>query len=272
LGKGYREIADDSKQRVETMKSLGRLPILILLILLILAGCARREAPPEPIAPAGKVRMPAKMGFTIQAGAFSKAENAAKLTSRLNREGLSAYYFVYKTGLYKVRFGNFKTAEAAMERARRLAEKGIIEEFWIVSPREYAIAQREEKGETYVRDELVRTARSFIGVLYLWGGDSADEGFDCSGFTMAVYQYNGLMLPHSSREQSEMGTSVNRGNLEKGDLVFFKTNNSGKVSHVGVYIGSGRFIHAPGRGKKIGIESLDSNYYSKHYAGGRSLL
>ncbi|HTZ40796.1 MAG TPA: SPOR domain-containing protein, partial [Syntrophales bacterium] len=97
------------------MKSLGRLPILILLILLILAGCARREAPPEPIAPAGKVRMPAKMGFTIQAGAFSKAENAAKLTSRLNREGLSAYYFVYKTGLYKVRFGNFKTAEAAME-------------------------------------------------------------------------------------------------------------------------------------------------------------
>ena len=52
--------------------------------------------------------MPAKMGFTIQAGAFSRAENAAKLTGKLNREGLSAYYFVYKTGLYKVRFGNFR--------------------------------------------------------------------------------------------------------------------------------------------------------------------
>jgi hypothetical protein len=246
--------------------------LLFLLVVLILAGCARKGAPPEPIRPAGKGPMPAKMGFTIQAGAFSKAENAARLTGKLNREGLSAYYFVYKTGLYKVRFGNFKTAGAAAERARRLAEKGIIEEFWIVSPREYAISLKEEKGEQYVRDEIVRTARSFIGVPYLWGGDSADEGFDCSGFTMAVYQYNGLMLPHSSRDQSEMGMPSSRGNLEKGDLVFFNTNNSGKISHVGVYIGSGRFIHAPGRGKKIGIESLESSYYSTHYAGGRSLL
>jgi cell wall-associated NlpC family hydrolase len=245
---------------------------LFLLTLLILAGCARKGAPPEQIRPTGKGPMPAKMGYSIQAGAFSKAENAAKLTVRLNREGLSAYYFVYRTGLYKVRFGNFKTAEAASERARRLVDKGIIDEHWIVNPREYAVALREEKGEQYVRDEIVRTARSFIGVPYLWGGDSADEGFDCSGFTMAIYQYNGLMLPHSSREQSEMGLPVSKGNLEKGDLVFFNTNNSGKVSHVGVYIGSGRFIHAPGRGKKIGIESLDGKYYSKHYAGGRSLM
>ena len=247
-------------------------PFLFLLILLMFAGCARREAPPEPIRPAGKGPMPARMGFTIQAGAFSKAENAARLTSRLNREGLSAYFFVYKTGLYKVRFGNFKTAEAAAERARRLVDKGIIEEYWVVNPREYAIALRDEKGEDYVRDEIVRTARSFIGVPYLWGGDSADEGFDCSGFTMAVYQYNGLMLPHSSRDQSEMGNPVGRSRLEKGDLVFFNTNNSGKVSHVGVYIGGGRFIHAPGRGRKIGIESLDGKYYSRNYAGGRSLL
>ena len=67
---------------------------------------------------------------------------------------------------------------------------------------------------------------------------------------MAIYQYNGLMLPHSSREQSEMGVHVSKGNLEKGDLVFFNTNNSGKVSHVGVYIGNGRFIHAPGAGRR----------------------
>jgi len=69
-----------------------------------------------------------------------------------------------------------------------------------------------------------------------------------------------------------MGNPVSRGSLETGDLVFFKTNNSGKVSHVGIYIGRGRFIHAPGRGKRIGIESLDGKYYSRRYAGGRSLL
>lgn len=246
--------------------------LLFLLILLICAGCAGREVPSEPVRPAGRGPMPAKMGFTVQAGAFSRAENAARLTSRLNREGLSAYYFVYRTGLYKVRFGNFRTAEAAAERARRLEDKGIIEEYWVVHPRHYAVALKEEKGENYVREEIVRTAKSFIGVPYLWGGDSADEGFDCSGFTMAVYQYNGLMLPHSSRDQSGMGNPVGRSGLEKGDLVFFSTNNTGKVSHVGVYIGGGRFIHAPGRGKKIGIESLDSAYYRKNYAGGRALL
>ncbi len=249
-----------------------RRPIFVLLLLLVLAGCARRETPPEPIRAAGKGPMPARMGFTIQAGAFSGAENAARLTSRLNREGLSAYYFVYRTGLYKVRFGNFKTAEAAAERARRLADRGIIEDYWVVHPRHYAVSQKDEKGEAYVREEIVRTARSFIGVPYLWGGDSADEGFDCSGFTMAVYQYNGLMLPHSSRDQSGMGNPVSRGGLEKGDLVFFSTNSTGKVSHVGVYIGGGRFVHAPGRGKKIGIDSLDGGYYSRHYAGGRSML
>jgi cell wall-associated NlpC family hydrolase len=171
--------------------------------------------------------MPARLGFTIQAGAFSKAENAARLTSRLNREGLSAYYFVYRTGLYKVRFGNFKTPEAAAERAGRLAEKGIIEEYWVVNPCEYAIALRGEKGEGYVRDEIVRTARSFIGVPYLWGGDSADEGFDCSGFTMAVYQYNGLMLPRTSRDQSEMGTPVGR-TVSRGGPGFFQHEQHGQ--------------------------------------------
>lgn len=253
--------------------SLNRnLLFLFPLILLIVVGCTRREAPPERIHPADKGPMPAKMGFTIQAGAFSKVENAAKLTDKLKRDGLDAYYFVYKTGLYKVRFGNFKTAEDAKRRAGRLVDEGIIEEYLIVNPRDFAIARGETEGDQYVREEITRTARSFLGVPYLWGGSSASEGFDCSGFTMAVYQYNGLMLYRSSREQSEMGVPVGKGDLEKGDLVFFHTDNSGKVSHVGIYIGSGRFIHVPGRGKKIGIDSLDSSYYSKHYAGSRSLL
>jgi len=123
-----------------------------------------------------------------------------------------------------------------------------------------------------LREEMARTAGSFVGVPYLWGGTSASEGFDCSGLTMAVYQLSGLDLPRSSQQQFETGTPVERDMLRKGDLVFFRTKDPGKVSHVGLYIGDGRFVHAPGQGKRISIESLSTPYYAARYAGARSYI
>jgi cell wall-associated NlpC family hydrolase len=75
-----------------------------------------------------------------------------------------------------------------------------------------------------------------------------------------------------SREQFEAGAPIEQSNLEKGDLVFFSTSGTGKISHVGIYAGNGQFIHAPGRGKTIRTDNLAQAYYRKHYRGGRSYL
>jgi cell wall-associated NlpC family hydrolase len=211
------------------------------------------------------------MGYTIQAGAFSGVENAARLTAYLQQNGLPATYFVAKRALYKVRFGNFPTREAARARAEELRAAGVISEFYIVRPEQYALAKLDARGEAYLREEIVRTARSYLGIPYLWGGASSETGFDCSGLTMAVYQLNGLEIPRSSGEQFQIGDAVERASLAKGDLLFFSGDGE-KVSHVGIYAGGDLFIHAPGKGKRIRTDSLSKDYFSRTFFGGRTYL
>lgn len=248
----------------------------LFILTLLVAGCGRpavRPAAPSLSAPAkaAEKRALPLLGYTIQAGAFGNAENAARLTRSLQEKGLDSTYFVARRGLYKVRFGNFPTKEQARLRAEELRQAGIIEEFYVVSPEEYAAAKREARGEAYLREELVQTARSFLGVPYLWGGTSAGTGFDCSGLTMTVYHLNGLDLPRTSQEQFASGAPVDRSSLEKGDLIFFAAVGD-KISHVGIYAGDGHFIHASGKGKKIRIDPIATGYFSRAFVGARSYL
>lgn len=209
------------------------------------------------------------MGYTIQAGAFARVENAVRLTEKLKKQRLDATYFKASDGLFKVRFGNFSSKEQAKGRALDLQKAGVIEEFYIVLPEDYAAAKRKQMGDPYLREQLVKTAYDFIGVPYLWGGTNARTGFDCSGLTMTVYQLNGLDLPRHSATQYDAGESIDRRDLQKGDLVFFATKGNGKVSHVGIYIGDHRFIHAPSSGKKIRVESMSDGYYAGRYVGAK---
>jgi cell wall-associated NlpC family hydrolase len=243
-----------------------------IILIFSLGGCGRpavRHTAPPVKAPERKAV--ALLGHTIQAGAFAQAENAARLTRTLQQRGVEATYFAAGKGLYKVRFGNFPTREIARARAEEIRAAGIIEEFYLVAPEEYPAARRAERGEAYLREELVRSARSFLGVPYLWGGTSADAGFDCSGLTMTIYQLNGLDLPRTSREQFLTGNPVDSSSLEKGDLIFF-ARQEGKVSHVGIYAGGGQFIHAAGKGKRIRIDSLSQDYFRRTFLGARSYL
>jgi cell wall-associated NlpC family hydrolase len=89
---------------------------------------------------------------------------------------------------------------------------------------------------------------------------------------MAVYQYNGIDMPRSSKEQFMRGSPVKRSELERGDLVFFFTRTDEKVSHVGLYSGDDRFVDAPGTGKTIRVDSLSDPYYAARYAGARTYL
>ena len=212
------------------------------------------------------------MGYSIQVGAFSNLDNAVRLSEVLESQGLSAYYFVHKTGLYKVRFGDFHSKEVARRQAERITAAGFIDQYYIVSPDDYAAMKYRKYRASYLRDEIVKTAERFIGVSYRWGGSSPDKGFDCSGLTMTVYRLNGLNLPRSSRQQYRAGAPISRSQISRGDLVFFATSGGRRVSHVGLYAGDGKFIHAPKKGKRIRTESLSNPYFRTRYLGARTYL
>ncbi|MBN2428488.1 MAG: C40 family peptidase [Deltaproteobacteria bacterium] len=212
------------------------------------------------------------MGFTIQVGAFSQMDNAVGLEELLENKGLDAYYFLHESGLYKVRFGNYRSYAEARSQAVTLRGRGLIGEFFIVVPEDYSVAKIEQSGCEGVRSELVRTAKRFIGVPYKWGGTSPEKGLDCSGLTLVVYRLNGLNLPRASFHQYDTGKAVAKKELQPGDLVFFATRKPKRVSHVGIYIGEGKFIHAPRRGKDVMISKLSSPYYAKRYMGARTYL
>jgi cell wall-associated NlpC family hydrolase len=118
---------------------------------------------------------------------------------------------------------------------------------------------------------LVLNAMGFMGIPYRWGGSTPEAGFDCSGFVQYVFrQAAGLVLPRSSFDQIRQGTAVARGELQPGDLVFFNTMRA-TASHVGIYIGENRFIHAPRTGKTVEIADFTNVWWQARYDGARRL-
>jgi cell wall-associated NlpC family hydrolase len=119
--------------------------------------------------------------------------------------------------------------------------------------------------------ELVLYALSYVGVPYRYGGSSPDTGFDCSGLVHYVYsRAAGLVLPRRSEALSELGTPVGVAELEPGDLVFFNTLRR-PYSHVGIYLGDQRFLHAPATGGQVSLVDLRSRYWQSRFNGARRL-
>jgi cell wall-associated NlpC family hydrolase len=127
---------------------------------------------------------------------------------------------------------------------------------------------------TQVRDtasDLVLSAMNFIGVRYIRGGSSADNGFDCSGFTRYVFENSiGLVLPRRADEQARSPglLSIKEADLRPGDLVFFNTVRKA-FSHVGIYVGDGKFIHSPRAGGEVRVEEIGNAYWAKRFNGAR---
>lgn len=115
-------------------------------------------------------------------------------------------------------------------------------------------------------------ALSLVGIDYRWGGTTPAQGFDCSGLIRYVFQETtGVALPRTARSLASLGARVTRSELVPGDLVFFNTRHAA-FSHVGIYLGNDRFIHAPSRGGEVGVAVLSSAYWKKRYDGARRLV
>jgi cell wall-associated NlpC family hydrolase len=117
--------------------------------------------------------------------------------------------------------------------------------------------------------DLVFNAMGFLGVPYKRGGNSAESGFDCSGFVKAMYEQTvGMVLPRRSVEQAAATQPIDKSELQPGDLVFFNTLRSA-FSHVGIYVGDNKFIHSPRTGSVVRVEDMRVNYWSSRFDGAR---
>lgn len=128
-----------------------------------------------------------------------------------------------------------------------------------------------ERSGLFPADKLIEYAKSYLEVSYVYGGETP-RGFDCSGYTLYVFSKFGIRLPHRADLQKDAGTEVRTmADLQPCDLVFFKTEGSTVVNHVGIYLGGNQFIHASSGYGAVRISPLDYGYYYKCYAGGRRL-
>jgi cell wall-associated NlpC family hydrolase len=112
-------------------------------------------------------------------------------------------------------------------------------------------------------------ALKMVGKPYRYGG-ATPAGFDCSGLVLYSYKQAGVSLPRSTDAQREISRSIRRSSLKRGDLVFFDLEGK-KNSHVGIYLGDGRFVHAPSSGKHVRTDSLDAPFWRKHFSEARRL-
>lgn len=148
-----------------------------------------------------------------------------------------------------------------------LAERGLLKP--LVAPATMMQSLRDSMRDR--ASDLVLTAMNFLGVPYRWGGNSAESGFDCSGFTRYIFQHSiGLVLPRRSDEQARSAglLNIDRGELRPGDLVFFNTMKAA-FSHVGIYVGDDKFIHAPRAGAVVRIEDMRESYWARRFDGAR---
>lgn len=139
-----------------------------------------------------------------------------------------------------------------------LADKGLLLRFEQV---------RQSVGSK--ASELVVTAMGFLGVPYKRGGNTAETGFDCSGFVRAMFEQTmGLVLPRRAEQQAAATQKIERTDLQPGDLVFFNTLQRA-FSHVGIYVGNGKFIHSPRPGSEVRVENMGMAYWKHRFDGAR---
>jgi cell wall-associated NlpC family hydrolase len=166
-----------------------------------------------------------------------------------------------------------------MERRRGVRAFAAVDGTTAGRPADRTLAEAARASLAQAATRVVDRARevglfalSLVGIDYRFGGESPDRGLDCSGLIRYVFQQvTGVTLPRTARELSRLGNAVRAEDLAPGDLVFFNTRRFA-FSHVGIYLGDDRFIHAPSRGGEVGVATLSNAYWQKRYNGARRLV
>ena len=154
-----------------------------------------------------------------------------------------------------------------------MTSQETVEENQVETENEAETEQEESSvGSSSEGKEVVEFAKKYLGYKYVAGGSSPSTGFDCSGFTTYVFRNFGVSLNRSSKDQIKNGTAVSKSNLQPGDIVIFKNQGKTAIGHVGIYIGSGNFIHAANKKEGVVITALSSSYYSQRYVGARRVI
>lgn len=185
---------------------------------------------------------------------------------------------VFFTILFGVNKVNVVKADALIRTANSLSKKIVTAN---VKTDKYIVVPKKDTGLSQNKNEvslsrgssrgvdLVSYSYQFMGKPYVWGA-SGPSSFDCSGFTAYVYKNFGIYLDHYTGSQYAVGKSVSKSELIPGDLIFFNTDSS--ISHVGIYVGGDRFIHASSGGGKVIVSDLYGSYYVTTYAGARRMF
>ncbi len=210
--------------------------------------------------------------YYIYASLFTITDKKGKIVHHQNLKHTENAYLNQKATEYSLqaiydelhRAENLaRLANAARERAKRIEKAKIAAK---KAGKTYHLSEADKK-------QLLEDAKYFKGGKYVWGG-TTPQGFDCSGYVQYLYKKHHIDLPRTAWAQSKKGTLVNKNDLQKGDLLFFLTDKKRgiPVTHVGIYIGNGEFIHAASKKKGIIISPIDHGYYSKKFVSAKRIL
>lgn len=229
---------------------------ILTLVLTALLACAWSAQKAEPALAA-----PTQHKSAAKASGKAKAKTAPAKKSAGKKSGK-------KSASKSKRARGQSSRSARRSGARHPAPGGIQAVSFIPTPgpEEELLSQDRKKA-----DDLLMSALGLLGVSYRWGGSNPVYGVDCSGFIQFIFKQSmNITLPRTSAAMATVGLPVDKGDLMPGDLVFFG-KRAGRVDHVGMYMGDGQFIHSPHSGKAIEMQSLNTDYYAKHYITSRRI-
>jgi len=229
---------------------------------------AKIEKPAEKSVPVVKYVEVARSAATLRAGATTTAKRLAMVKKGvpakiLEKKG-SWCHLLFASGTKGWMRSDMLTDSTPAKNA--LYAKVGAKTFAKKTPVKKPVFAKVSSGLSI--DGLLSYARGMVGTRYSYGSMSR-SATDCSGFTCQVFRSQGIKLPRTSYQQARIGTAVPKDQLKAGDLVFFHTRGGRRVSHVGIYVGSGKFMHASITGYRVRTDSLGSSYYARTYAGAR---